>query len=63
MDKQLFLQACDEVIGQQQGMNGIGTLGEKTVHSVLKYYLFPELLNTKSRLGLCSRHLYRQRNY
>jgi hypothetical protein len=51
MDKQLFLQACDEVIGQQQGMNGIGTLGEKTVHSVLKYYLSPELLNHEIKVG------------
>ncbi len=51
MDKQLFLQACDEIIGQQQGLNGIGTLGEKTVHSVLKYYLSPELLNHEIRVG------------
>ncbi len=51
MDKQLFLQACDEIIGQQQGLNGIGTLGEKTVHSVLKYYLSPELLNHEIKVG------------
>ncbi len=51
MDKQLFQQACDEIIGQQQGMNGIGTLGEKTVHSVLKYYLSPELLNHEIKVG------------
>jgi hypothetical protein len=51
MDKQLFLQACNEIIGQQQGMNGIGTLGEKTVHSVLKYYLSPELLNHEIKVG------------
>lgn len=51
MDKQLFIKACDEIIGQQQGMNGIGTLGEKTVHSVLKYYLSPELLNHEIKVG------------
>lgn len=51
MDKQLFLKACKEVIGQEQGMNGIGTLGEKTVHSVLKYYLSPELLSHEVRVG------------
>jgi ribosomal protein S25 len=45
MDKQLFIQVCDEVIGQQQGMNGIGTLSEKTVHSVLKNYLSPNEIN------------------
>ncbi|MBH1942524.1 hypothetical protein I5677_16650 [Mobilitalea sibirica] len=42
MDKELFQQVCDEVIGRQQGLNGIGTLGEKTIHSVLKCYLSPE---------------------
>lgn len=51
MDKQLFLQACDEVIGQQQGLNGIGTLGEKTLHSVLKCYLSPEHINHEIKVG------------
>jgi hypothetical protein len=51
MDKQLFLQACDEVIGQQQGLNGIGTLGEKTVHSVLKHYMSPNHLNHEIKVG------------
>ncbi len=51
MDKQLFLQACNEVISQQPGLNGIGTLGEKTVHSVLKCYLSPEHLNHEVRVG------------
>ena len=51
MDKQLFLQVCDEVIGQRQGMNGIGTLGEKTVHSVLKSYYSPDNINHEIRVG------------
>lgn len=38
MDQQLFHKVCDEVIGQAQGLMGIGTLSEKTVHSVLKSY-------------------------
>lgn len=38
MDQQLFHRICDEVINQEQGLMGIGTLGEKTVHSVLKNY-------------------------
>ncbi len=42
LDKLLFHKACDEVIGQQPEFNGIGTLGEKTVHSVLKNYLAPD---------------------
>jgi len=51
MDKLLFLQVCDEVIGQQQGLNGIGTLGEKTVHSVLKSYLSPDAMNHEVKIG------------
>jgi hypothetical protein len=51
MDKQLFLQVCDEVIGQRQGMNGIGTLGEKTVHSVLKSYYSPDDINHEIKVG------------
>jgi hypothetical protein len=38
MDQQLFHEVCDKVIGQGQSLMGIGTLGEKTVHSVLKNY-------------------------
>ena len=38
MDQQLFHQVCDKVIGMEQGLMGIGTLSEKTVHSVLKNY-------------------------
>lgn len=61
MDKQLFQIACDEVIGQRQGTNGIGTLGEKTVHSVLKSYLSPDCINHEVKVGgfvadICSEH-------
>jgi hypothetical protein len=51
LDKQLFEQVCDEVIGQQKGMNGIGTLGEKTVHSVIKSYLSPNTINHEIKVG------------
>ncbi|HKL99423.1 MAG TPA: hypothetical protein VJZ06_05905 [Mobilitalea sp.] len=61
MDKQLFQVICDEVIGQQRGMNGIGTLGEKTVHSVLKSYYSPDYTNQEIRVGgfvadICTGH-------
>lgn len=42
MDQILFHKVCDEVIGQRMGLNGIGTLSEKTVHSVIKRYLSPD---------------------
>lgn len=51
MDKQFFEKVCDAVIGQQQGMNGIGTLGEKTVHAVLKNYYSPDHINHEIRVG------------
>lgn len=42
MDENQFGKACDEVIGMSPGLNGIGTLGEKTIHSVIKRYLSPD---------------------
>ncbi len=44
MDKELFRQACDKVIINKESYltKGIGTLGEKTLHSVLKNYFEPD---------------------
>jgi hypothetical protein len=44
MDKQLFRQACDKIINNKALYlsKGIGTLGEKTLHSVLKNYFQPD---------------------
>ena len=41
MNKQRFLEACDEVIGRARTKSGIGTLAEKTLHAVLKSYFEP----------------------
>ncbi len=41
MDQQKFEEACDKIIGVQREREGIGTLGEKTVHAVVKNYLEP----------------------
>ena len=51
MDEVLFKEACDKIIGRQQGLHGIGTLGEKTVHAVLKYYYAPEERYHEIRIG------------
>lgn len=37
-----FLAACDRIIHTEHIENGIGTLSEKTIHSVLKHYLEPD---------------------
>lgn len=41
IDYELFSQACEKMTGLAKGLNGIGTLQEKTIHSVLKYYYAP----------------------
>ncbi len=42
MDNQMFLKAREQVLGVSTRQNGIGTLGEKTLHAVLKQYLEPD---------------------
>lgn len=51
IDKELFKQSCSLMIGQLQGQNGIGTLREKTIHSVLKYYYAPNLAYHEIKIG------------
>lgn len=51
MDTELFSEACEKIIGRQQGMHGIGTLGEKTVHAVLKYYYAPNEKYHEIKIG------------
>lgn len=41
IDKKLFEEARQKMIGLEKGLHGIGTLQEKTIHSVLKYYYAP----------------------
>lgn len=42
MDHILFESACQKVLNSQPGLDGIGTLQEKSVHSVIKNYLAPD---------------------
>ena len=51
VDKALFSEACMQMIGALQGQNGIGTLREKTIHSVLKYYYAPNPAYHEIRIG------------
>ena len=39
MDNLRFRQICEKITGAERERNGIGTLGEKTLHAVLKAYL------------------------
>lgn len=40
-DRDLFEKSCRYILDQERMRLGIGTLGEKTVHAVLKNYLVP----------------------
>ena len=51
MDKERFRAACESVIGKEKEQNGIGTLGEKTLHAVLKSYFEPHKENQEVRIG------------
>lgn len=51
IDEALFSDACRRMIGSLQGQNGIGTLREKTVHSVLKYYYAPNPAYHEIKIG------------
>lgn len=42
IDSIRFQDACCQIVNQSRKRNGIGTLGEKTVHAVLKKYLEPD---------------------
>lgn len=51
MNNPIFKSACDQVLNEKLGSNGIGTYGEKTVHSVLKHYLEPNNANHEVKVG------------
>lgn len=51
IDKKLFSEACYKMVGELQGQNGIGTLREKTIHSVLKYYYAPDPSYHEIKIG------------
>ena len=51
MDESRFLAARDRIINGQPGKNGIGCLGEKTLHALLKSYLQPDESKQEVRVG------------
>lgn len=51
IDRQLFSEACCKMTGELKGQNGIGTLQEKTIHSVLKYYYAPDPAYHEIKIG------------
>lgn len=51
IDKLRFSEACQKAAAALQGQNGIGTLQEKTIHSVLKYYYAPDVSCHEIKIG------------
>ncbi len=51
IDEKLFKEAKNRMYGKVQGEKGIGTLSEKTVHSVLKYYFAPDEAFHEQKIG------------
>ena len=54
MDRELFREACDRIIYKNAETDlpgGIGTLGEKTLHSVLKLYMEPDASRHEIRVA------------
>ena len=51
MNQLLFQQTCDKIIDSKRADNGIGTLGEKTVHAILKNYLVTDVSCHEIKVG------------
>lgn len=51
MNHFVFEQACNKIISTERKRNGIGTLGEKTLHAVLKNYFEPHEDNHEIKIG------------
>lgn len=50
-EQQRFLQVCQQVMEQEHVRSGIGTLGEKTLHAVIKQYLQPDPARREVKIG------------
>lgn len=51
MDRILFDLVCQRIVGASRERFGIGTLGEKTLHLVLKNYVEPNETNHEIKVG------------
>lgn len=49
MNEKKFNEACAIILNNQDSNTGIGTLGEKTLHAIMKYYFEPDAANHEIR--------------
>jgi hypothetical protein len=57
----LFQKACDKIINIEREKNGIGTLSEKTIHAVLKYYFEPDDSKHEVKNGIFVADIFSER--
>jgi len=51
MDRLKFMKACETVMRSEQESNQIGTLGEKTLHAVIKHYIETDVTKHEIKVG------------
>ncbi len=51
MENLRFEEACGRIVHQNVERAGIGTLSEKTIHAVLKYYYAPDVAHHEKKLA------------
>ena len=51
MDRERFLEVCAHIAEKESKRNTIGTLGEKSIHAVLKEYYEPNGMNQEIKIG------------
>lgn len=67
MDRALFRAACEKIASQAEApagghgaSGGIGTLGEKTLHAVLKHYYEPDISCHEIKVGSYVADIFRE---
>ena len=51
MENESFDSVCERILSQEHVMNGIGTLGERSLHAVLKNYIENDVSKHEQKLG------------
>lgn len=59
MDRTIFKEATAQILGREHENHGIGTLGEKTLHAILKNYVEPDEDYHEVPLEGCVADVYR----
>ena len=60
LNQQQFMESCDSVINEAIVREGIGTLNEKTIHTVLKHYYEPDVSHHEIKVGRYYADIYNE---